>query len=131
MATKLCFPAICHRLNTFWEQRNTQHAVQATIATKKKSEVQFVWAGQHLPGHTTQRKPIASQVILLQASDWTFLYDLDGQLQFPIDMLQRLWGQIWCYFLPQARQVSSWSWQFLWRTKSTLLMTEKYWNTVP
>ena len=37
MATKLCFPTICHRLNTFWEQRNTQHAVQATIATKKKA----------------------------------------------------------------------------------------------
>ena len=34
--------------------------------------------------HAAQ-KPLASQAILLQASDWTFLYDLDGQLQFPIE----------------------------------------------
>ena len=31
------------------------------------------------------RKPLASQAILLQANDWTFLYDLEGQLQFPIE----------------------------------------------
>ena len=43
--------------------------------------------GQHLPapGHVTQRKPLASQAILLQVNDCTFLYDLEGQLQFPIE----------------------------------------------
>ena len=42
-------------------------------------------AGQCLPApnHVTERKPLASQAILLQANDWTFLYDLEGQLQFP------------------------------------------------
>ena len=49
--------------------------------------IQFVRAGQRLPApnHVTQRKPLASQTILLQANDWTFLYDLEGQLQFPIE----------------------------------------------
>ena len=44
-------------------------------------------AGQRLPApnRITQRKPLASQAILLQANDWTFLYDLEGQLQFPIE----------------------------------------------
>ena len=28
---------------------------------------------------------MASQAILLQANDWTFLYDLEGQLRFPIE----------------------------------------------
>ena len=80
--------AICHRLNTFWEQRSTQLAVQATVATKEKARyIQSVRAGQRLqaPTHITQRKPLASQAILLQANDWTFLCDLEGQLQFPIE----------------------------------------------
>ena len=80
--------AIRHRLNTFWEQRSTQLAVQATVSTKEKARyIQFVRAGQRLPApnHITQRKPLASQAILLQANDWTFLYDLEGQLQFPIE----------------------------------------------
>ena len=49
--------------------------------------IQFVRAGQRLPApnHITQRKPLASQAILLQANDWAFLYDLEGQLQFPIE----------------------------------------------
>ena len=45
-------------------------------------------AGQRLPApnHITQRKILASQaILLLQANDWTFLYDLEGQLQFPIE----------------------------------------------
>ena len=61
-------------------------AVHATVSTKEKARyIQFVRAGQRLPApnHITQRKPLAS--ILLQASDWTFLYDLEGQLQFPIE----------------------------------------------
>ena len=42
--------AIRHRLNTFWEQRSNQLAVQATNATKEKaSYIQFVRAGQRLP----------------------------------------------------------------------------------
>ena len=56
--------------------------------TKEKARyIQFVRAGQRLPApnHITQRKPLASQAILLQANDWTFLYDLEGQLQFPIE----------------------------------------------
>ena len=74
--------AIRHRLNTFWEQLSTQLAVQATVSTKEKARyIQFVRAGQRLPtpNHITQRKPLASQAILLQANDWTFLYDLEGQ----------------------------------------------------
>ena len=77
--------AVRHRLNTFWEQCSTQ---QATISTKEKARyIQFVRAGQSLlaPSNVTQRKPLASQAILLQASDWTFLYDLEGQLQFPVE----------------------------------------------
>ena len=80
--------AIRHRLNTFWEQRSTQLAVQATVSTREKARyIQFVRAGQRLPApnRITQRKPLASQAILLQANDWTFLYDLEGQLQFPIE----------------------------------------------
>ena len=80
--------AIRHRLNTFWEQRSTQLAVQATVSTKEKARyIQFVRAGQCLPApnHSAQRKPLASQAILLPANDWTFLYDLEGQLQFPIE----------------------------------------------
>ena len=80
--------AIRHRLNTFWEQRSTQLAVQATVSTREKARyIQFVRAGQRLPApnHITQRKPLASQAILLQANDWTFLYDLERQLQFPIE----------------------------------------------
>ena len=80
--------AIRHRLNTFWEQCSTQLAVQATVSTKEKARyIQFVRAGQRLPApdHITQRKPLASQAILLQGNDWTFLYDLKGQLQFPIE----------------------------------------------
>ena len=79
---------IRHRLNTFWEQRSTKVAVQATVSTREKARyIQFVRAGQRLPApnHITQRKPLASQAILLQANDWTFLYDLEGQLQFPIE----------------------------------------------
>ena len=81
--------AISHRLNTFWEQRSTQLALQATISTMEKaSYIQFMRSGQRLPApnkHVTQRKSLASQAILLQANDWTFLYDLEGQLQFPIE----------------------------------------------
>ena len=80
--------AIRHRLNTFWEQRSTQLAVQATVSTREKARyIQFVRAGQRLPApnHITQRKPLSSQAILLQANDWTFLYDPEGQLQFPIE----------------------------------------------
>ena len=80
--------AIRHRLNTFWEQRSTQLAVQATVATKEKARyIQFVRPSQCLlaPSHATQRNPLASQAILLQANDWTFLYDLEGQLQFLIE----------------------------------------------
>ena len=44
-----------------------------------------MWAAQRFPSHVTQRKPLPSQAILLQASDWTFLYDLNGPLQFPIE----------------------------------------------
>ena len=53
----------------------------------KRSVYQSVRPGQRLPApsHVTQRKPLASQAILLQANDWTFLYDLEGQLQFPIE----------------------------------------------
>ena len=49
--------AIRHRLNTFWEQRSTQLAVQATVSTKEKARyTQFVRAGQRLPApnHTAQ-----------------------------------------------------------------------------
>ena len=42
-------------------------------------------ASLRLPIQTTQLKPLASQAILLQASDWTFLYDLVDQLQFQIE----------------------------------------------
>ena len=82
--------AIRHRLNTFWEQRSTRLALhlQATVSTKEKATyIQFVRAGQRLPApsHVTQRKPLASQAILLQANDWTFLYNVEGQLQFPIE----------------------------------------------
>ena len=80
--------AIRHRLNIFWEQRSTLLAVQATVATKERERyIQFVRPGQRLPApsHVMQRKPLASQAILLQANDWTFLYDLEGQLQFPIE----------------------------------------------
>ena len=80
--------AIRHSLNTFWEQRSTQLAIQATVSTKEKARyIQFVRAGQRLPApnHIPQRKPLASQAILLQANDWTFLYELEGKLQFPIE----------------------------------------------
>ena len=82
------FSAIRHSLNTFWEQRSTQLAKQATVSTKVKARyIQFVRTGQRLPApsHITQRKPLVSQAILLQANDWTFLYELEGQLQFPIE----------------------------------------------
>ena len=38
--------AIRHRLNTLWEERCTQLAVQATVATKEKSEVHSVHASR-------------------------------------------------------------------------------------
>ena len=79
--------AIRHRLNTFWEKRSTKLAVRATVSTREKARcIQFVRAVQRLPApnHITQRKLLACQAILLQANDWTFLYDLEGQLQFPI-----------------------------------------------
>ena len=79
---------IRHRLNTLREQHTTQLAVQATVVTKEKSEVHSVRASQSTPprpNHGTQHKPLASQAILLQASDWTFLYDLDDQLQILIE----------------------------------------------
>ena len=104
--------AIRHRLNTFWEQRSTQLAVQATVSTKERARyIQFVRAGQRLPApnHITQRKPLASQAILLPANDWTFLYDLEGQLQFPIEAAVTSLRPDGCYFLVQARQSSSWS----------------------
>ena len=41
--------AIRHRLNTFWEQHSTQLAVQATVSTKKKSEVHSVRARRSTP----------------------------------------------------------------------------------
>ena len=79
---------IRHRLNTFWEQRSTQLAVQTTVSTKEKARyIQFVRTGRRLPApsNVTQCKPLASQAILLQANDWTFLFDLEGQLQFQIE----------------------------------------------
>ena len=80
--------AIRHRLNTFWEQRSTKLAAQATVSTKEKARyIQYVRACQRVPtpNHVMQRKPLASQAILPQPNDWTFLYNLEGQLQFPIE----------------------------------------------
>ena len=47
--------AVRHRLNTFWEQRSTQLAVQATVATKEKARyIQFVRVNASRPQITSR-----------------------------------------------------------------------------
>ena len=81
--------AIRHRLTTFWDQSATQKAVQATTSAAASGNsrfIRFVRAGESLPRNADQRRPLASQAILLQTNDWQFLYDLEEQLQFPVEI---------------------------------------------
>ena len=83
--------AIKHRLTTFWEQSATQQAVQATVsATAAKGKprlIRFVRpGGETLPQNADHRRLLAPQAILLQTDDWQFLFDLEEQLQFPVEI---------------------------------------------
>ena len=81
--------AIEHRLTTFGEQSATQPALQATVSTTAKGKsqfIRFVRPGETLPRSADPRRPLASQAILLQTDDWQFLFDLEEQLQFPVEI---------------------------------------------
>ena len=60
--------------------RNANH-LSASLATPRNAN--HLSASLATPRNANHLS--ASLAILLQASDWTFLYDLDGQLQFPIE----------------------------------------------
>ena len=81
--------AIKHNLTTFCEQSATQQAVQATVSTTAKRKLRFIRyirPCETLSRNADPRRPLASQANLFQTDDWQFLFDLEEQLQFPVEI---------------------------------------------
>ena len=74
-------------LTAFWAADATQKAVQSQ--SRGQRYITFVPAGHSaaVASHSSSRRPLTTQNILLQASDWDFLFDLGSErLQFPTEI---------------------------------------------
>ena len=77
---------IRQRLLAFWKADATQEAVKQTM--QGRTFIKFLPAGHSgtRASHQSCRRPLSTQHILLQASDWDFRFDLGSEaLQFPIE----------------------------------------------
>ena len=82
--------AIRHRLNTFWEQRSTQLAVQATVSTKEKAKsIQFLRAGQRLPGSGPKSRHAAQTTRLPSHSSSSEYLDISLRSRRPATVSNR------------------------------------------